>query len=101
MSDIGWYSAAYRLAKCSFQFMFGKLYRMFSVKWIFMISITISLLGSILSSAATTSAMFVLGRAVCGEFMNISETSVILSLTLIDRWQVSEGLVLSLDATPF
>jgi MFS family permease len=67
MADIGWYSAAYRLAKCSFQFMVGKLYRMFSVKWIFMISIAISLLGSVLSSAATTSAMFVLGRAVCGK----------------------------------
>ncbi len=55
--DIGWYSAAYRLSKCSFQFMFGKLYRMFSLKWIFLVSIAISLFGSVLCSAASTSAM--------------------------------------------
>ena len=67
MRDIGWYSAAYRLTKCSFQFMFGKLYKMFSLKWIFLISIAISLVGSALCSAAPTSAVFVLGRAVCGE----------------------------------
>lgn len=67
MADVGWYSAAYRLCKCSFQFMFGKLYKMFSLKWIFLISIAISLLGSVLCSAANSSAMFVLGRAVCGK----------------------------------
>ena len=66
MADVGWYSAAYRLAKCSFQFLFGKLYKMFSLKWVFLISIAISLLGSVLCSAASTSAMFVLGRAICG-----------------------------------
>lgn len=68
MADVGWYSAAYRLSKCSFQFMFGKLYKMFSLKWIFLISIAISLFGSVLCSAAATSTMFVVGRAVCGEF---------------------------------
>jgi predicted MFS family arabinose efflux permease len=67
MADVGWYMAAYRLSKCSFQFMFGKLYKMFSLKWILLISIAISLLGSVLCSAASSSAMFVFGRAICGK----------------------------------
>ncbi|KAF2093518.1 major facilitator superfamily transporter [Rhizodiscina lignyota] len=64
--DVGWYAAAYRLSICSFQFMFGKLYTLFSLKRIFLISIIIFMIGSILCAAAPTSAAFVAGRAVCG-----------------------------------
>lgn len=39
VADIGWYSSAFRLALCSFQFMFGKLYKIFSVKMVFLASI--------------------------------------------------------------
>lgn len=28
VKDVGWYSAAYRLCMCAFQFMFGKLYKL-------------------------------------------------------------------------
>ncbi|RDW90940.1 hypothetical protein BP5796_02105 [Coleophoma crateriformis] len=64
--DIGWYSAAFRLCACSFQFMFGKLYKIFSVKWVFIISILVFMAGSTVCASAPTSAMFVLGRAICG-----------------------------------
>lgn len=66
VQDIGWYSAAYRLCVCSFQFMFGKLYKIFSVKRIFLVNIVIFMVGSVLCAAAPTSAVFVLGRAICG-----------------------------------
>jgi MFS family permease len=66
VQGVGWYSAAYRLCACSFQFMFGKLYKIFSVKRVFFISVVIFMAGSTLCAAATTSAMFVLGRAICG-----------------------------------
>lgn len=66
VQDVGWYSAAYRLMACSFQFMFGKMYKLFSVKKIFLISVSILMVGSVLCAAASSSAMFVLGRAVCG-----------------------------------
>lgn len=32
VADIGWYSSAYRLASCSSQFMYGKLYKLFPIK---------------------------------------------------------------------
>ncbi|KAF2149108.1 putative efflux pump antibiotic resistance protein [Myriangium duriaei CBS 260.36] len=65
-ADIGWYSAAFRLTTCSFQFLFGKLYKIFPVKLVFLASLVIFLLGSVLCASATSSKMFVLGRAVCG-----------------------------------
>lgn len=66
MISAGWYSSAYRLCLCSFQFLFGKLYKMFSFKRIFLISVAVFLVGSVLCSAAQSSLMLVVGRAVAG-----------------------------------
>jgi MFS family permease len=65
-TDVGWYSAAYRLCMCAFQFMFGKLYRLVSTKRVFLISTLIFALGSVLCAAAQSSSVFILGRAVAG-----------------------------------
>jgi MFS family permease len=64
--DIGWYSAAYRLCVCGFQFMFGKLYKTLPAKDIFLSSIVLFMIGSVVCATAKTSAAFVVGRAICG-----------------------------------
>jgi MFS family permease len=64
--DVGWYAAAYRLSLCSFQFMFGKLYKLFSLKRILLVSVIIFMIGSVVCAAAPTSAAFVAGRALSG-----------------------------------
>lgn len=64
--DVGWYSAAYRLCICSFQFMFGKLYKTLPPKNIFLGSVLIFMVGSAICATASVSAVFVLGRAICG-----------------------------------
>ncbi|KAK6826390.1 hypothetical protein RU639_005514 [Aspergillus parasiticus] len=66
VADVGWYSSAFRLCSCVFQFVFGKLYKLFSIKRIFLLAQAIFLLGSLLCSTAATSSMFVIGRAVTG-----------------------------------
>ena len=66
VADVGWYSSAYKLCACSFQFMFGKMYKIFSVKRIFLISTAIFLVGSVFCATAVTSPMFVVGRAITG-----------------------------------
>ncbi|GIJ89478.1 hypothetical protein Asppvi_008420 [Aspergillus pseudoviridinutans] len=66
VADVGWYSSAFRLCSCAFQFVFGKLYKLFSIKRIFLLAQAIFLVGSLLCSTAATSSMFVLGRAVTG-----------------------------------
>jgi MFS family permease len=66
IADVGWYSTAYRLPLCSFQFVFGKLYKLFSIKRIMLASQGVFLMGSLLCATAVTSKMFVFGRALTG-----------------------------------
>ncbi|OBS22794.1 hypothetical protein FPOA_09121 [Fusarium poae] len=66
VAHVGWYSSAFRLFVCAFQFIFGKAYKLFSVKRVFLLANAISIAGSILSGSATTSTMLVVGRAVSG-----------------------------------
>lgn len=66
VADVGWYSSAFRLCTCAFQFGFAKLYQLFSIKKIFLMSVVIYLVGSLLCATAASSLMFVTGRAVTG-----------------------------------
>ena len=66
VADVGWYSSAFRLCVCAFQFVFGKAYTLFSVKRVFLLANAISIAGSLLCGTATTSTMLVVGRAVAG-----------------------------------
>ena len=66
MADVGWYSAGFRLCSCAFQFIFGKMYKLFSVKSVFLASNGIFLIGSLLCALASSSEMFIAGRAITG-----------------------------------
>ncbi|CEI70757.1 Efflux pump roqT [Fusarium venenatum] len=66
VAHVGWYSSAFRLCVCAFQFIFGKAYKLFSVKRVFLLANAISIAGSMLSGSAATSTMLVTGRAVSG-----------------------------------
>lgn len=66
VADVGWYSSAFRLCQCAFQFIFGKAYRLFSIKRVFLLANFISIGGSLLCGVASTSTMLIVGRAVAG-----------------------------------
>ncbi|CEJ94889.1 hypothetical protein VHEMI10396 [[Torrubiella] hemipterigena] len=66
VEHVGWYSSAFRLCMCAFQFIFGKAYTIFPVKRVFLLSNFISIVGSIICGAATSSMMLIIGRAVAG-----------------------------------
>lgn len=66
VADVGWYYTAYRLASSSLQFAFGKMYTIFPTKPLILASTAIFLCGSVLCAAASSSIMFVVGRAVTG-----------------------------------
>ncbi|KAI0402883.1 efflux pump antibiotic resistance protein [Xylaria palmicola] len=66
VADVGWYSSAFRLSVCAFQFAFGRAYALFSVKRLFLLANAISIAGSLLCGTAPTSAALVAGRAVAG-----------------------------------
>lgn len=66
VADVGWYSSAFRLCACSFAFLFGRVYTLFPLRPVYMASIVIFMLGSLMGATAPSSAVFVISRAVCG-----------------------------------
>lgn len=65
-SDVGWYASAYLLTSTAFQPLFGRLYQMFSVKYIFFIAFVIFEIGSLICGVAQSSSMLIVGRAIAG-----------------------------------
>ncbi|KAN0067849.1 Major facilitator superfamily domain containing protein [Elaphomyces granulatus] len=66
LPDVGWYGSAYLLAICSTQLIFGKLYTFYSVKWIYLSSLAIFELGSLICGFTPTSTGLIIGRAIAG-----------------------------------
>ncbi|CAI7647354.1 unnamed protein product [Penicillium viridicatum] len=64
--DVGWYGSAYLLTCCAFQLLFGKLYKLFSVRIVFLASIIVFEVASAICGVAPNSVTFIMGRAICG-----------------------------------
>ncbi|KAK4232497.1 putative transporter [Podospora fimiseda] len=84
VKDIGWYGASYLLTTTALQPTYGSLYRMFSVKWVYLTAVFIFEIGSLICGVAPTSNAFIVGRAVAGMGTAglFSGSVVILSYTL-------------------
>lgn len=82
--DIGWYGAGYLLTTTALQPCYGSLYRMFSVKYTYLVAVFIFEIGSLICAVAPTSNAFIAGRAVAGMGTAglFSGSIVILSYTL-------------------
>jgi MFS family permease len=66
IADIGWYSSVTGFVGATFGFFFGKAYTVYSIKKVFLTSLAIFELGSLLCTVAPTSKAFILGRAILG-----------------------------------
>ncbi|EXF86311.1 GliA [Colletotrichum fioriniae PJ7] len=66
LADAGWYGSAYLMTIASFQVPWGKLYKFFIPKWIFLAALIIFAVGSVLCAIAPNSAFLIAGRAVQG-----------------------------------
>ncbi|KAF5963725.1 ABC transporter [Fusarium coicis] len=66
LDDIGWYGSSYLLTTCAFQLLFGKLYTLFDIKWVFIMAMVIFEVGSAICGAAPTSEALIVGRAIAG-----------------------------------
>ena len=66
LPDVGWYGSAYLLASCALQPSTGKIYTYTNSKYTFLTFFGIFELGSLLCGVATSSKMFIVGRAVAG-----------------------------------
>ncbi|KAG4032389.1 hypothetical protein MFRU_007g02930 [Monilinia fructicola] len=66
LQDVGWYGAAYELASAVLQPLTGKFYSNFDPKWTFLAFFALFEVGSLICAVATSSKMFIIGRAVAG-----------------------------------
>ncbi|KAM4055195.1 major facilitator superfamily protein [Hirsutella rhossiliensis] len=66
LPDVGWYGSAYNLASAALQPLSGKFYTYFNTKWTFLGFLLLFLLGSLVCGLATSSTMFIVGRAIAG-----------------------------------
>jgi hypothetical protein len=66
IEDIGWYGSAYMLAAACFSPISGRIYQLYSTKWVFIISLVIFEAGSAVCGAAPSSVTLIVGRAIAG-----------------------------------
>jgi len=66
LADVGWYASALFLPVAATQSMWGKAFKYFSVKLVFMFSIFIFEVGSLICGVAPNSETFIAGRAITG-----------------------------------
>lgn len=66
LGDTGWYVSAYMLTSAIGQLIYGRLYKFYDMKIIFLVSIIVFEAGSALCGAAPTSRAFIAGRSIAG-----------------------------------
>ncbi|KAF2869455.1 permease of the major facilitator superfamily [Massariosphaeria phaeospora] len=66
LDQIAWYGSSYLLALTALQPTFGKLYKVVDTKLLYLASIAVFEVGSIVCAAASSSPVFIVGRAVAG-----------------------------------
>ncbi|KAJ7251081.1 major facilitator superfamily domain-containing protein [Mycena rebaudengoi] len=66
LNDIGWYGSAYLLTTAAFQLLFGKVFSVLSIKWVFIFAILAFELGSLICGVAPNSTALIVGRAISG-----------------------------------
>ena len=66
LEDVGWYGSAFLMTTCGFQVLFGRIYTIFPAKWVFVSAILVFLAGSLVAALASSSTIFIVGRAIQG-----------------------------------
>ncbi|KAI0465629.1 MFS gliotoxin efflux transporter glia [Xylaria cf. heliscus] len=66
MDDVGWYGSAFFLTLAAFQAFWGKAYKYYSLRLVFMASIAVFEIGSLVAALAPNSIALIVGRAIQG-----------------------------------
>ena len=73
LNDVGWYGSVYLLMTCAFQLLYGKLYKYFSIKGVFLSGLFIFEVGSLICGVCPTSISLIVGsksHAVAGRHLD-------------------------------
>ncbi|KAL9097655.1 MAG: hypothetical protein Q9163_006318 [Psora crenata] len=64
LNDVGWYGSVYLLTTCAFQLLYGKLYKFFSIKLVFLTGLFIFEVGSLICGVAPNSISLIIGTMI-------------------------------------
>ncbi|KAI1078845.1 MFS general substrate transporter [Whalleya microplaca] len=98
LNDIAWYGSAYLLTITAFQPLFGNLYKYFNAKTVYLISLFLFEVGSIVCAAAPRSPILILGRALLGfgaAGLLQGALAIIGYVVPLDRVPLFQGVVVS------
>jgi hypothetical protein len=66
VKDVAWYGSAYTITNAAFQSTWGKAYKYFPLKRVFLLTVFIFELGNTICAAAPNSSVLILGRIIAG-----------------------------------
>ena len=66
LSDEGWYVLAYLITATALTPTWGKIYKTFAIKSVFILDIVLFMSGSLICGVARSSTVFIIGRAIAG-----------------------------------
>lgn len=66
MADVGWYGSAFFLTLAAFQSFWGKAYKYYSLRLVFIAAIGVFEIGSLVAALAPSSNALIVGRAIQG-----------------------------------
>jgi MFS transporter, DHA2 family, glioxin efflux transporter len=66
LDDVAWYGSGFFMTMAAFQSLWGKGYKYFNIKLVFLLSIVIFEVGSMICGAAPNSEALLIGRAIAG-----------------------------------
>jgi MFS transporter, DHA2 family, glioxin efflux transporter len=66
LDDVGWYGSAFFLTIATFQPVWGKIFKYFDLKTMYLVAIFVFELGSLLCGVSTSSTMLIIGRSIAG-----------------------------------
>lgn len=66
LSDVGWYGSGFFLTVGAFQSTWGKAYKYWSLKWVFLLAMFIFEVGSLICAVSQDSKTLIVGRTIAG-----------------------------------
>ncbi|KAK7917810.1 hypothetical protein PG985_011418 [Apiospora marii] len=98
LADVSWYGSAYMLTLTAFQPLFGNLYKFFNAKVVYLASLSVFEVGSVICAAAPTSAVLIFGRAwlgLGGAGLLQGALAIIGEAVTVDKVPLFQGIVVS------
>jgi MFS family permease len=91
ISDIAWYGTSMVISHTAFQSSWGKAYKYFSLKTVFLLSILVFEIGNIICALAPSSEILIFGRVVagCGSGGIMTGAFIIIALTAGPKYRAA------------